>query len=57
LAFLLELGCDQYQGYHFSAAVPNNAFVSMLREHQAERITPRPASLEDTWVNRILRKT
>ena len=57
LAFLLELGCDQYQGYHFSAPVPNNVFVSMLREHQAELITPRPANLEDTWVNRILRKT
>jgi hypothetical protein len=29
----------------------------MLREHQAELITPRAANLEDTWVNRILRKT
>jgi diguanylate cyclase (GGDEF)-like protein len=57
LAFLLELGCDQYQGYHFSAPVPNNVFVSMLREHQAEAITPRLANLEDTRVNRILRKT
>jgi diguanylate cyclase len=56
LAFLLDLGCDQYQGYHFSAPVPNNVFVSMLCEHQTEQITPRPANLEDTWVHRILRK-
>ena len=56
LAFLRELGCDQYQGFHHSAPVPNNVFVSMLREHQAEAIAPRPANLEDTWVNRVLRK-
>jgi EAL domain-containing protein (putative c-di-GMP-specific phosphodiesterase class I) len=56
LAFLRELGCDQYQGFHHSAPVPNNVFVSMLLEHQAEALASPPASLEDTWVNRLLRK-
>src|SRR6185437_10412807 len=55
LKFLHDLGCDQYQGYHFSAPVPNNVFVATMREHQAERNAPREASLEDTWANRILR--
>jgi diguanylate cyclase (GGDEF)-like protein len=55
LGFLRDLGCDQYQGYHYSAPVPNNVFVAMLREHQAEPITSRQASLDDTWTNRALR--
>jgi len=55
LAFLHELGCDQYQGYHFSAPVPNNVFVSLVREHQADAAVARAANLEDTWVKRILR--
>jgi diguanylate cyclase len=55
LEFLRGLGCDQYQGYHYSAPVPNNAFVAMMREHQAEPAGTRPASIEDTWVNRALR--
>jgi len=56
LTFLRDLGCDQYQGYHYSAPVPNNVFVAMLHEHQAEPVKPRPVGLEDTWVNRALRK-
>jgi len=55
LAFLRELGCDQYQGYHYSVPVPDNVFVEMLREHQAKSLTP-PASLEDTWIGRVLRR-
>jgi diguanylate cyclase len=55
LAFLNELGCDQYQGYHFSAPVPNNVFVSLVREHQADAAGLRASNLEDTWVKRILR--
>jgi hypothetical protein len=27
----------------------------MLREHQAEQVTPRPVGIEDTWTNRALR--
>jgi EAL domain-containing protein (putative c-di-GMP-specific phosphodiesterase class I) len=56
LEFLRTLGCDQYQGYHYSAPVPSNAFVAMMREHQAEATGIRPTNLEDTWVNRALRK-
>jgi EAL domain-containing protein (putative c-di-GMP-specific phosphodiesterase class I) len=55
LGFLRDLGCDQYQGYHYSAPVPNNVFVAMLREHQAEPVTSRQVSLDDTWTNRALR--
>jgi diguanylate cyclase (GGDEF)-like protein len=39
LEFLKRLGCDQYQGYLFSPAVPNAQFaalVAKLREQQAE---------------------
>jgi diguanylate cyclase (GGDEF)-like protein len=56
LEFLRSLGCDQYQGFHHSEAVPNNAFVAMMREHQAELVTGRSASLEDTLINRALRQ-
>jgi diguanylate cyclase len=56
LAFLRELGCDQYQGYHYSVPVPDNVFVEMLREHQARSLTPLAASLEDTWIGRVLRR-
>jgi diguanylate cyclase len=55
LGFLRDLGCDQYQGYHYSAPVPNNVFVAMLREHQAEPVTSRQVNLDDTWTNRALR--
>ena len=56
LEFLRTLGCDQYQGYHYSPPVPSNAFVAMMREHQAEVANTRPGNVEDTWVNRVLRK-
>jgi diguanylate cyclase (GGDEF)-like protein len=56
LAFLRELGCDQYQGYHYSVPVPDTIFVEMLREHQAGSLTAAAASLEDTWIGRILRR-
>jgi diguanylate cyclase len=59
LEFLNSLGCDQYQGFHFSAPVPSNAFVAMMREHQAEAYVPprtAAASHEDTWVQRVLRR-
>jgi len=56
LAFLRELGCDEYQGYHYSVPVPDTVFVEMLREHQAKSLRPLPASLEDTWIGRVLRR-
>jgi len=55
LDFLRELGCDQYQGFHYSVPVPNSVFVEMLREHQTRSPTSPAVSLEDTWLNRVLR--
>jgi diguanylate cyclase (GGDEF)-like protein len=55
LDFLRELGCDQYQGYYFSAPVPNNVFVALMREHQADVVIPSAPTLDDTGVQRILR--
>jgi diguanylate cyclase (GGDEF)-like protein len=55
LEFLRTLGCDQYQGYHYSAPMPSNAFVAMMREHQVEQPGTRASNLEDTRVNRALR--
>jgi predicted signal transduction protein with EAL and GGDEF domain len=56
LAFLRELGCDQYQGYHYSVPVPDNVFIEMLREHQAGSLTSAAAGREDTWIGRVLRR-
>jgi EAL domain-containing protein (putative c-di-GMP-specific phosphodiesterase class I) len=55
LAFLRELGCDQYQGFHYSVPVPNSVFVDMLREHQIRSPLSAAVSVEDTWLNRVLR--
>lgn len=54
LAFLRELGCDQYQGFHYSVPVPNSVFVEMLREHQTRAPNSAAVSVEDTWLNRVL---
>ncbi|HTW75987.1 MAG TPA: EAL domain-containing protein [Steroidobacteraceae bacterium] len=37
LAFLKAIGCDQYQGYCCSRPVSAEAFVAMMRRHQATR--------------------
>jgi diguanylate cyclase (GGDEF)-like protein len=37
LQFLRELGCDQYQGYYCSPAVPADKFASLLQSLRAER--------------------
>ena len=37
LEFLRDLGCDQYQGFHCSPAVPPDAFVQLLKRLRAER--------------------
>jgi len=36
LAFLAELGCDQYQGYYCSPAVPADAFAALITRMRAE---------------------
>jgi EAL domain-containing protein (putative c-di-GMP-specific phosphodiesterase class I) len=55
LAFLRELGCDQYQGFHYSVPVPNNVLVEMLRERQSRAPAPASSNLDDTRLNRVLR--
>ncbi|WP_129782197.1 putative bifunctional diguanylate cyclase/phosphodiesterase [Peristeroidobacter soli] len=37
LDYLRKIGCDQYQGYLFSAPVPADAFAQLLRSRQPER--------------------
>jgi EAL domain-containing protein (putative c-di-GMP-specific phosphodiesterase class I) len=37
LAFLRELGCDQYQGFYCSPAVPADAFILLLQQLRSER--------------------
>jgi diguanylate cyclase (GGDEF)-like protein len=37
LEFLESIGCDQYQGYHFSRPLPPRDFEALMRRIQAER--------------------
>jgi EAL domain-containing protein (putative c-di-GMP-specific phosphodiesterase class I) len=36
LKFLRSLGCDQYQGFHFSAALPAEEFAAMVRSWEKD---------------------
>jgi diguanylate cyclase (GGDEF)-like protein len=40
LAFLKAIGCDQYQGFHFSPALAPTDFISLLRSSGAAARTP-----------------
>jgi EAL domain-containing protein (putative c-di-GMP-specific phosphodiesterase class I) len=33
LAMLQQIGCDQYQGFHFSAALPAKEFERLISTH------------------------
>jgi diguanylate cyclase (GGDEF)-like protein len=44
LAFLAELGCDQYQGFYCSPAVPADAFAALIARLRAE--APESAEAE-----------
>jgi len=37
LEFLRNLGCDQYQGFYYSPAVPPDAFADLIRRLRTER--------------------
>lgn len=37
LEFLRNLGCDQYQGFYYSPAVPAEAFAELIRRLRSER--------------------
>ncbi|HEY6482759.1 MAG TPA: EAL domain-containing protein [Steroidobacteraceae bacterium] len=55
LAFLRSLGCDQYQGFHCSAALAPAEFIAKLSHRTLGEETRVPASLEDTMIVRALR--
>jgi diguanylate cyclase (GGDEF)-like protein len=42
LKALRMLGCDEYQGFHFSPALPAAQFEQLLRERTAGRVEPLP---------------
>ena len=46
LEFLKTLGCDQYQGFHFSPALPPEQFEALARSNRNGE-TPRPESDAD----------
>jgi diguanylate cyclase (GGDEF)-like protein len=37
LALLAELGCDQYQGFHFSPALEPTQFLALVKQSRADR--------------------
>ena len=43
LDFLKSMGCDQYQGYHFSPPLPATEFSELLRRKQAVRFSEEDA--------------
>jgi EAL domain-containing protein (putative c-di-GMP-specific phosphodiesterase class I) len=40
LALLQQMGCDQYQGFHFSAALPAKEFERLISTAQTPEIDP-----------------
>ena len=49
LEYLRSLGCDQYQGYHFSAAVPAAEFAELLRSKERQRDVEAGHDLDRTY--------
>ena len=52
LNVLRSLGCDQYQGFWFSPAVPATQFAALLRESQ-HKTGPAPDSLLDRTYSKL----
>jgi diguanylate cyclase len=48
LAILKSLGCDQYQGYHFSPAITADAFEDLLRRQQNDSKAAAQPDVERT---------
>lgn len=48
LEFLKSLGCDQYQGFHFSTPVSADAFEQMLRKQGAQEPAAAASEAERT---------
>jgi len=52
LNVLRSLGCDQYQGFWFSPAVPATQFAALLRESQ-QKTGPAPDSPLDRTYSKL----
>jgi diguanylate cyclase (GGDEF)-like protein len=52
LEFLQMLGCDQYQGYHYSAAMPANELADLFRDGGRPQ---EPAAVQDSSQTRRAR--
>jgi len=48
LKILKSLGCDQYQGYHFSPAITADAFEDLLRRQENDSQARAPSDIERT---------
>jgi EAL domain-containing protein (putative c-di-GMP-specific phosphodiesterase class I) len=55
LAFLQELGCDQYQGFHCSPPVPPDEFEKVLSTLQPDAAPANDDNTSDTIMIRALR--
>jgi diguanylate cyclase len=55
LALLAELGCDQYQGYHFSPALEAARFVALIKQTNAqEQLTDDEAERTHSKLERLV---
>ena len=52
LEFRQMLGCDQYQGYHYSAAMPANELADLIRGRNRSQ---EPAAAQDSDRTRSIR--
>jgi EAL domain-containing protein (putative c-di-GMP-specific phosphodiesterase class I) len=57
LDFLKSLGCDQYQGYHFSTPVSADAFEEMLRGESAHASDSEESEADRTHSKLALYRT
>ncbi len=56
LEFLQRLGCDQYQGYHYSAAMPAHELAELFRDGGLAQEAASGKELEQTRRARSLRR-
>jgi diguanylate cyclase (GGDEF)-like protein len=56
LEFLQMLGCDQYQGYHYSAAMPANELAELFRDGGNLQQSPAAPDSEQARRARALRR-
>jgi predicted signal transduction protein with EAL and GGDEF domain len=57
LEFLKSLGCDQYQGFHFSTPVSADAFEQLLRKQDAREPDAEESEADRTHSKLALYRT